>query len=188
MQGVGSKFCLPNCLLRMLMLFLLTPPAYGQMSFVGIRVVDRGIYRAETIKRTEAPNTTGLINTVQNVRLVENTTTVLGRAGVRFGLRYLAVGSEASLPVPLKLVITFPPTGLRNPETQQVFFSTEQTVSVSIGAAHYWEYHFEFEWEVVPGVWHFQFWQNDRKLAEQPFCVYDLKGRPAPPMMAGGCK
>ena len=140
-----------------------------------IQIVERGIYRAETIKKTEAPGTTGLINTVQNVRLIASTTSVVGSLGVRFGLRYIVrgEGSDASL----KLVIAFPPVGLRDPQSRQVFFHSEHMVTVPSGVALYWEYHFEHEWEIVAGLWHFQFWHQDQLLAEQRFCVQELASR-----------
>lgn len=139
-----------------------------------IKIVERGIYRAETIKQTETPGTTGLINTVQNTRLVVSTTSVVGQVGVRFGLRYVFMGTRSD--VPLKLVIAFPPVGLRNPDTRQVFFHSEHQVTVPNATTLYWEYHFEHEWEIVAGVWDFQFWYQDQKIAEQRFCVHAMSG------------
>jgi hypothetical protein len=31
---------------------------------------------------------------------------------------------------------------------------------------------FEHDWEVVPGMWTFEFWFRTRKVGEQSFCVY----------------
>lgn len=162
--------------------FLLSALAGFSISFANaqsnaiqrIHVVERGIYRADTINRTDAPGTTGVINKVQNPRLISSTATVLAQVGVRFGLRYVPLGATGT-DVRLKLVITFPPGGLRNPGTGQVAFQSELMVTVPTGATHYWEYNLENEWEVVAGVWTFEFWQHDRKLGEQRFCVHDLK-------------
>ena len=151
-------------------------PVDAQTSTVGkLHIVERGIYRSETIRKTDTPGTTGLINTVQNVRLVASTTSVIGRIGVRFGLRYVLLGGGVD--APLKLVITFPPGGLLNPETRQVFFHSEHIVRVPTGVTQYWEYQFEHEWEIVSGLWHFQFWHQDQNLAEQRFCVHELTSR-----------
>ena len=137
-----------------------------------IQIVERGIYRAETLKKVEQPGTTGLINTVENVRLIVSTTSIVGQVGVRFGLRYIVPGSNSE--VPLKLVIAFPPPGLRNSRTEQVFYFSEHMITVSAGVTQYWEYHFENEWEIVAGFWYFQFWHQNQKLGEQRFCVQEL--------------
>lgn len=142
-----------------------------------IQILETGIYRAETIKRTDAPGSTGVINTVQNPRLINGTTTVPGLVGVRFGLRYVPLGDATGSNAPLKLVITFPPAGLRNPDTRQLLFRSEHMATVPIGASLYWEYHFENEWEIVSGLWIFEFWHQGAKLTEQRFCVYALRSQ-----------
>lgn len=149
--------------------------ATAQPSANKIKILERGIYRAETIKQTDTPGTTGLINTVQNTRLVVNTTNVVGQVGVRFGLRYVFLGTRSD--VPLKLVITFPPGGLRNPDTREVFLHNEHQITVPTATTLYWEYHFEHEWEIVACLWDFQFWYQDQKLAEQRFCVHAMSSR-----------
>jgi len=152
-----------------------TLTTYAQVaSGIEVQIVERGIYRAETVKKTDTPGTTGAINTVQNVRLITNTTSVVGHIGVRFGLRYIVQGPMSDVDV--KLVINFPLAGLRNPQTQEVFFHSEYIIAVPTGVARYWEYQFEYEWEIVPGLWHFQFWHRDQKLGEQRFCVHEWIG------------
>jgi hypothetical protein len=111
-----------------------------------IDILERGTYRAETLARIPTPGTTGVINTVRNARLISSSTSIPGALGVRFCLRYLLRGQSAAL-VHLRLVIVFPPGGLRNPTTGQTFFTSEHTVSVSAVASFYWEYHFENQWE-----------------------------------------
>lgn len=145
-----------------------------------IQITERGVYRAQTIARKSIPGTTGLINTVQNAQLVSSTTLIPGALGVRFGVRYQVSGLPGSM-MPLRLLISFPPSGLRNPATGQMFFQNEHLVSVPVGIRSYWEYHFENEWEIVPGVWHFEFWSGQSKLTEQRFCVQVLsQGTPLP--------
>jgi len=143
----------------------------------GIQIVERGVYHAETVKRIDTPGTTGVINTVRNLRLISSTSTVLGQIGVRFGVVYVPLGDTPGVEGHLKLVITFPPGGLRNPETHEIFFRNEHMVTVPIGSAMYWEYQLENQWEIVSGVWVFSFWHQDRKLAEQRFCVHDLRSQ-----------
>lgn len=160
-------------------------PLRAQTSTVGrIHIVERGIYRAQTVRQTATPGTTGLINTVENAQLINSTTSVLGMLGLRFGLRYVVVGDGSGSGAMLKLVIKFPPVGLRNPATGEVIFQNEHTVSVPTGARLYWEYHFENHWEIVPGMWNFEFWDGNRKLAEQRFCVRVLSDRQRPSLLS----
>lgn len=44
-----------------------------------------------------------------------------------------------------------------------------------INVSQYWEYHFENDWEIVPGTWEFEFWSEGKRLAAQRFCVIDTR-------------
>jgi hypothetical protein len=138
-----------------------------------VEVIEKGIYRSITTRRADQPGTTGIVNTVEGVQLMSSTTTVFGRVGVRFGLRYVAMGGPGA-EAELKYVITFPPDGLRNPSTGQMMFQSEHSGVVPLGVPLYWEYHLESDWEVVPGLWTFEFWHSEHKVGEQQFCVYEL--------------
>jgi hypothetical protein len=137
-----------------------------------IHIVDRGVYRAETIARAERRGQESIINTVRAPRLVNDTKAIVGQVGVRFGLRYIAVGTDGG--AQLKLVIKYPPSGLRDPATGRFSFESELNVRPTPGAINYWEYHFEHDWEVILGQWVFEFWIDDKKLTEERFCVYEL--------------
>lgn len=159
-------------------------PANAQAPIERVHIIEHGVYRAETVKRQDAAKGGMIINTVQNPRLISNTTTILAAVGVRFGLRYTTTASTE-----LRLVIRFPPGGLRDPVTQQVSFQSEFTVVSAPRATNYWEYHFEHDWEVAPGQWIFEFWLNDKKLVEQRFCVYELNNLyAAAAAMIGKCQ
>jgi hypothetical protein len=166
-------------LFRIFAIALLVMPGNAQPSMQRIHILERGVYRAETIQRRDAARDGGATNIVQNPQLISNTATILGAVGVRFGLRYTATVSNTEL----KLVIRFPPGGLRDPATQRITFQSEFTVVTSAGATNYWEYHFENDWEVAAGVWTFEFWYRDKKLAEQRFCVHEIGARLTPDVM-----
>lgn len=151
-----------------------------------IHIVDRGIYRAETVARDERSREGGVLNVVKNAHLINDTTAIIGRVGVRFGLRYTVAGVAGN--TELKLVINFPARGLRDPATGKVSFQSEFTVRPAAGAVHYWEYHFENDWEVVAGLWIFEFWTDRRKLAEQRFCVSNADLKTSPSATMGNCQ
>jgi hypothetical protein len=151
-----------------------------------IHILEKGVYQAETTSRTTAQDATSIRNTVRNPRLISDTAIVYGRLGVRFGLRYILSGTESPV-ADLKLVIRFPPVGLRDPATNARYFESVQVLTIQSDAAHYWEYHFENGWEIVPGVWHFEFWSDAMMLASQRFCVIDTM-QPSGGTKAEGCQ
>lgn len=171
----SSKLCQPGIgrgISAVISLWVIvSSPGEAQPSS-SIKILERGVYRAETISRKPTPGTTGIINTVQNPQLISSTTTVIGRVGVRFGLRYSLMGAERSSEKVLKLVVVFPLSGLRNPETGQIHYHNDHELTVRAGVALYWEYHFENEWEIADGAWTFEFWDRNKKIGQQRFCVH----------------
>jgi hypothetical protein len=137
-----------------------------------IDISDAGIYTGEVIKKTPDPtDPTGFLSTLGEVKLVERTTIVPAKLGVRFGMHWVFMGASKSGSADIRLVTRFPASGLRNSKTGEISFRSENTFSRKIGAANFYEYTLENDWEVVPGVWIFEFWHKDRKLAEQSFTL-----------------
>lgn len=171
-----------------LVIALASPVNAQESRIYDLQVVERGIYRAETVGQRSVPGTTGVINTVRNARLISSTTRIPAALGVRFGVRYVVSGGPPGSAVPLRLLISFPPGGLRNPVSGQRIPQNEHILSVPPGVTLYWEYQFENQWEIVPGVWHFEFWSGESKLAEQRFCVHAPAQRAPLPSTAGECR
>lgn len=149
---------------------MLGTPAHAQPS---IRIIEKGVYQAETTARTMTKDATGVLNTVREPRLISNTVVVYGKLGARFGVRYLLSGTSGPS-LDLKFVIRFPPKGLRDPATGTRYFESTQALTIQAGVANYWEYHFENDWEIVPGIWEFEFWLGSTRLTSQKFCVVDV--------------
>lgn len=144
---------------------------------VAAYVVEKGVYEAETIASTSRKEATGLQNIVRNPRLVRSTVVIPGRIGVRFGVRYV-IGGPPETNVELKLIIRFPEAGLLDPNTGARYFESAHSLVVPTGASRYWEYHLENDWEIVPGIWQFEFWSSVEKLAVERFCVIDARRPP----------
>lgn len=140
---------------------------------LSVKIIEKGVYKAETVARTVTKEATGVLNTVRNPRLISEGVVVYGNLGVRFGIRYVVSGA-ATTDVDLRFVIRFPPTGLRDPKGRR-YSASEQSQSVQTGGAHYWDYQLENDWEIVQGAWHFEIWSNANKLAQQTFCVLDAR-------------
>ncbi len=164
---------------RLVLLIMLLVPCHvasasAQISTVDrIQIVEKGIYRSVSTTQSNDSGTSRAINTVRDPELITSTTSVLGHVGIRFGLRYVAFGGPGA-DAELTFKTSFPPGGLRNPSNGQLMFQSMQTAVVPLGAQLYWEYHLENDWEVVPGVWIFEFWHSNKKIGEQRFCVQDF--------------
>lgn len=149
-----------------------------------IRVIEKGVYQAETTGRTITQDGTGIRNTVRNPRLISDSALVYGKIGARFGVRYGL--SEMSGPArELSLVIRFPAPGLSDPTTGKRYVESAQVATIEAGLAYYWEYHFENDWEIVPGVWTFEFWMGSIMVASQKFCVIHPVKSPAAAKIEG---
>jgi hypothetical protein len=108
---------------------------------------------------------------VTAVKLLRATTSVPARLCTSFGFKYLIVGSLSKADVPIRMVTKFPAPGLHKPETLERIYEQETVVSRTIGRVYFRSYTFESSWELLPGTWTFEFWHQNRKLAEQSFTV-----------------
>jgi hypothetical protein len=112
---------------------------------------------------------------VTNYKFVSETNTIPGRKGVLFGFEYVINGPQTASPIPLKHVTIFPEQGLRDPLVGKTFYRDEYTSVYTVGRPHARFYSFDEEWEIVPGVWTFQVFYRDQKLAEQSFTIVTLE-------------
>jgi len=99
------------------------------------------------------------------------TTTVQAESGIRFGFIYRVVGKPTGQTVQLRMVIIYPPEGVKSPQSSTPLQSAERQIAVRIGAIEFSGYTFDDNWELVPGPWKMQLWLGDRKLAEKEFTV-----------------
>jgi len=147
--------------------------AQAQSSWAdSIEVVEAGIYAVDRIKSVDDPNLAAGRRNVSEMRFIQETREVPARVGVSFGFRYRVVGQNPGSSVSLKLITRFPPEGLRNPARTETQYRDDYMLSPVVGQDTITAYTFEAPWEAVPGVWAFEIWQGNRKLAEQTFNVY----------------
>ena len=149
---------------------LLVPYEVSGADVEKIAIVEAGIYSAKTIG-TDRPSSLGSVHRVEAVRILERSTLVPAQKGIRFGFRYKVVGSPIGTRVGLRFVINFPVPGLRPPLAREPHLSAEFTATKTIGDTAYREFHFDEDWEIVPGLWTFEVWHGHRKIGEQHFCV-----------------
>jgi hypothetical protein len=158
---------------RIIISLLLLAVAAQAQEVQHIEITDVGIYKAEnTGSVVPAPGTPmGKTNLVTDVVLMERTTIVPAALGTAFGFRYTIIGEPDGTEINLKFINHYPAPGLKNPATSNTYMSSEYLLQRKMGAKHWKGYTFESDWELVPGIWTFEIWQGDRKMATQDFTV-----------------
>ena len=150
--------------------FVICAAAVQAQQVTSIDVTEYGLYTLNvTSKQQQATGVSH--NTVSDVRHAATTRTVPAQIGVRFGFRYRVNGNPQGQRVELKKVTIFPAPGLKSPKSAQPLQKSEYTIVRQTGAVSYTGYGLEDAWEVVPGKWTIQIWQDNRKLTEQVFNV-----------------
>lgn len=168
----------------LLAILTLAPPAAAQTPRIDeLVILERGIYRAETVGPSHYVGTAGPIHTVDRVKLLANTTSIPAHRFTRFGVRYLVKGEPNGALVELRMVTRFPEDGVLDPHTNRRYVAHEYRLPVRIGVAAYREFNLDQEWERIGGEWTFEFWAGERKLREQLFCLF----RPDEPTTSSGC-
>lgn len=159
--------------LALLLLAFPVTHASAQMLHVDrVEVVEYGLYTADVDSAVLAPGTpAGARTEVSDVKHAATTRTVPAQLGVRFGFRFILVGSPSGVTVPLHMVTIFPKPGLSAHRGVRPQSRSEYDKPITIGARSYRDYGFDQRWEIVPGVWTFQIWYQGRRLAEQKFTV-----------------
>ena len=132
----------------------------------GAFISEYGIY--VVYPEQEAAPDAGLPDSEFELR--EATRVIPARLGLRFGLLFSVTGEPAGTPVPVHLVVVYPP-GVDNPETTVVDTQIARDIDIEIGRARLMSVTFDKAWGLVPGEWIFQIWSHDVKLAEQSFTV-----------------
>jgi hypothetical protein len=146
--------------------------AHAQSKVDRIDIVEAGIFRAATLSIEHAPDTaTRQRNVLAETKLVTATTRIEAKLGVHFGMRYRLVGRPNNATVKLTSITQYPVPGLRNPLVGKPQTRGEHSLFATIGTINYRGYVFEHDWELVPGVWTFEIWDGQRKLASQAFEV-----------------
>jgi uncharacterized protein DUF3859 len=142
-----------------------------------IDIIEYGTY---TLDRTiEGRNARGINQaTATNINHAAATRTVSAQIGTTFGFRYKVIGKPEDVPVDLRRIVVFPPSGLRPSASSKPMSQDEATLQTKIGQTSYIFYTFEDNFELVPGTWTIEMWYGNRKLATQSFTVVKPNSKP----------
>jgi hypothetical protein len=108
---------------------------------------------------------------VDRIELVQSTRTVVGHVGNSFGFRFRVGGRPLGAPIHLTLVMRFPPPGMVTKSGSAPFLDDDYRSIKVIGSDHFEIWTFEDKAQIVPGVWTFEIWNGNKKLAEEKFTV-----------------
>ncbi len=149
---------------------LLADPTQAQQIDT-ITFVEAGIYTGRIDGKQPSPKTaTGTVNIVSDRQLVETTDRICARRGVIFGVGFIVKGSPAGTEVALDFITRFPPGGMVNAKGQR-YAQNEFTSQAIVGARSVRTFSFDEAWEMVPGIWTFEFHHQGLKIAETSFHV-----------------
>ena len=141
----------------------------------GLTVTHVGSYTAVTtsaIAHSGQQSPTGTIGTDVNWHFVSDSTDIRGEVGTEFGIEFRVDGTPAGESVTLYLTLSFPPSGIRNPNTGELMRTARIAFpNMKIGDLSVLGYGFDNAWEIVPGGWTMQVWYQDRMLVEKSFTI-----------------
>jgi Domain of unknown function (DUF3859) len=137
-----------------------------------IEIFDAGIYCTETIGKLPEPNAPGgYVNIVAEPRLLKRTNQVPVLLGMRFGMRFTVVGTPSDARVDIRVITRMPAPGYRDPASGKTMLVSDYHIPGRVGGSSFRGNILEFDWELLPGVWTFEFWDNERMLASQRFML-----------------
>lgn len=119
--------------------------------------------------RKDEGSVTGQVDQVPEVRLVEQTTTVLAKLGTNFGVILKVTGDSPGEFVNCSIRWIHPP--LTNPNSGKTTERNEIRTQQMIDRAQPTGYTFENAWEMVAGKWTVQLIYGSKVLVEKTFDV-----------------
>jgi hypothetical protein len=176
--AVGTmKLIVRRLPITILSFFLLFPhPVWAQeASVTGARMLWYGVYQAGSTTTIEDKASPTGRRTVSSgiVPPKVSSDRIPAILNTRFGFGYVLMGSPANAVAKMRHVRNFPAGGIVNPKTGQRYF--KEQVELNLGVSQkdlFIGYLFEENFTLVPGVWHFEVWNGNRKLLEKRFTVY----------------
>lgn len=117
------------------------------------------------------PGIGGKRSFAEGTRLQIESTVVNASLGVHFGMRYTFEGPAKGTPVAHTVRWTFPGEGLHDPNSQLPMKVLNIDKTCPVGWSCLAGQYFVHEWELVPGLWTLEIWQESSLLFKQTFEV-----------------
>ena len=137
----------------------------------GVDIYQFGIFKGKPIEILNNPTSvTGKESKVSIRGFEERTLEIPAVFGKHFGIIYVVKGNPAAAMVNIRLRISHPP--MKNPDTEKIHTSMDSVRMVKIGAHEFHGWMFEHKWEMVPGQYSFQIFDQHKELGRKTFTVY----------------
>ena len=141
----------------------------------GVIITNAGTYTGQSTSTPASAgqlSPTGTVGRAADWHFVSDAPDVAATVGTQFGIEFRIDGTPLGDGITLRLVLAFPPQGIRNPNTGDMMHAANIAApNMKIGALCILGYGFDNAWEIVPGVWKAQIWHQNRMLAERTFTV-----------------
>jgi hypothetical protein len=160
----------PQAVFALFLLFATIATASAQ-SATKVEVYEFGTYTSEGGVEVGMTRQGIVRSQTSGIRQLEATRKVLGRLGVEFGFRYRLVGPRFGTVLPLTIIAKFPPPGVLARDSQKPIQQDDYVDVAAAGKEDFLTWTFEMRSDLVPGIWTFEIWSGDKKLAEQSFEV-----------------
>ena len=151
--------------------FLATTPPYVWGADISLRIQEFGLFGTERSQTFADPTHVAGHRHIGRHVLLQTTDRVPLKKGVTFGLAVALDGPIDGREWTLRRVTRFPVLGLTNPRTGKAQLYEERLFILRVGETATVSFTFDHEWEMVPGIWAFEYWHDEEKLAEKIFVV-----------------
>ena len=135
-------------------------------------IVESGffVYEPVGIPKESEQSVGGIVIRPKNMRFLPESE-VKAQIGTSFGARFRSVGAPRDARVTLRTIWRIPAPGVTDPRNGRTYQESKSTFVTRIGSDYFSGYGFNEQWEIVPGVWSLEIWQDDRKLLERKFTI-----------------
>lgn len=135
------------------------------------QIIEFGRYhKAEVTNKERAKETAGGYTLrFKDMELLETTETIPLVLGEMFGFRFELKGKPPGRQASITVQILHPP--LKNPQTGEIFSEESWKSTAVVGDDNFAGWLFEEEWELRPGRWEIQLFDDERLLASQKFTL-----------------
>ncbi|MEJ2614662.1 MAG: DUF3859 domain-containing protein, partial [Ignavibacteriaceae bacterium] len=112
----------------------------------------------------------GTENILYNQRVLKNNTNEIpAMIGTRFGFNYVIAGEPDGESVSLKKIIRYPKPGLIF--NNKTVLADTFNIDVMLNKINYSGFIFEYNGELIPGIWTFEYFYKGRRILQKEFDV-----------------
>ena len=138
-----------------------------KIDLVGFGVIEKS--ESGNFEEDSESSPTGYFIRTDDISFIEETSDVVARIGVGFGIKYVLIGQGDSEVVNFVCKIQHP--SLTNPESDVEYSETTEYKSNYLNEENFDFYEIESEWEAVSGKWVFNIVENGKVLLKHEFTL-----------------